>query len=1193
MRIQPRFLLLCCPLLAAISSAQIVNTQIVKTGAYPFSSFESKGFDSVNLGNLNTHFAVPIISKPGRGLNFNYTLTYDGLVWSRMRTATGIRWTADPSWGFHGQLNGAGQIGYLTYNQKYNNCPGPNSTNNIVDGGSNQYVYHDPYGVNHDFNYYVYKPCPFDSNGTAYNPPPPPQVSGDGSTNDDSGLSLHGDVHGGGSVYSRDGSYVTPPSVPGGAGSQTDPNGNSISSNGSGVFTDTLGIAELTVGGGGTANSPRTFTYPVTLQQSGSSTATAAVFYKTYTIQTNFGCAYTGESGAHPVDMVDHVSLPDSPSDTYSFTYEPTPGVSGAVTGRLQSITLPSGGTIRYTYSGGCNGSGINSDGTTSGLTRTTSDGSRSYNRATVSSTDMTTTVQDEANNTSVYHFTPATGTQSLFETHRQVWQGNTSGSNLLDQSTCYNGATGNCDGQAISFPLTSTTTTTSYNNQSQLIVKNSYNSAGLLTSSSQSDGSSTLSSVINAYNALSRTTSTLTADGSGNTVSNSTFGYDETAEIPTSGLPQHFASGGAHGDLTSSHTMTSPGNELTTQYQHDDAGQVQSQTASAGSSFSATTSYSYDSTDAFQVATNLPTPASNVALSTNASYDANSGVLVSSTGLNPGQTTTVQQYDALLRPTVIALPISGATTTTTYTPTQVSTSSTIDASRSTNQITVLDGYGRATRSAVWNGSTYYVTDSCYGPMGLIQTAGTAYVSSSLSGSQNCGSGDSYAYDALGRRLSASHADGSSTTWNYYSRAVKQVDWPGTSKILQYDLLGRLSAVCEVSSNTSMPASGSPGPCGTEIAGTGFLTNYTYDLANHKVTINQGAQTRVFQTDYVGRPTSVQEPERGSTIYSYAYNTTGLVSTRTRPRTNQTNPGVTTQTVTQYDALGRVLSASYTDGTGNRSFLYDQAGNNGSIPNAGSSKGRLTGMINDVHKRSYAYDILGRVSETVECLPDWCGQAQHDVFRFYNYDYVGNLTSEQYAKVGNYPFTTVGNVSGPNYATINYSLNQAGQLTSVMGGQNDVSGFPFVYNTNASTMSPYGPVTATFGNGLVATSQYDAVGRLQSRWLCNGPGGPGCPNGGDYNTNYTLQVGSQVRSVLDDTVGRYTDFQYDDLGRLAGGTPHSGYAGLSMSATYDRYGNRWNETVTNTGSGVGPNTSFRSTPRRIRLWAWVTTPLAT
>ncbi len=30
------------------------------TGLYPFGSFDSRGFDSINLGNLNTHFEIPV-----------------------------------------------------------------------------------------------------------------------------------------------------------------------------------------------------------------------------------------------------------------------------------------------------------------------------------------------------------------------------------------------------------------------------------------------------------------------------------------------------------------------------------------------------------------------------------------------------------------------------------------------------------------------------------------------------------------------------------------------------------------------------------------------------------------------------------------------------------------------------------------------------------------------------------------------------------------------------------------------------------------------------------------------------------------------------------------------------------------------------------------------------------------------------
>lgn len=60
--------------------------------------------------------------------------------------------------------------------------------------------------------------------------------------------------------------------------------------------------------------------------------------------------------------------------------------------------------------------------------------------------------------------------------------------------------------------------------------------------------------------------------------------------------------------------------------------------------------------------------------------------------GIDPGPTTSVQQFDQLLRPIVVSYPLPGAQTTATYTPNQITVSSTMDANRSTSQITVLAG---------------------------------------------------------------------------------------------------------------------------------------------------------------------------------------------------------------------------------------------------------------------------------------------------------------------------------------------------------------------------------------------------------------------------------------------------------------------------------------------------------------------
>src|ERR1700676_4083501 len=50
-------------------------------GTPPFGSFGGGPFDTINLGNLNVHFTVPILHKAGRGMPFVYDLKYDSSVW--------------------------------------------------------------------------------------------------------------------------------------------------------------------------------------------------------------------------------------------------------------------------------------------------------------------------------------------------------------------------------------------------------------------------------------------------------------------------------------------------------------------------------------------------------------------------------------------------------------------------------------------------------------------------------------------------------------------------------------------------------------------------------------------------------------------------------------------------------------------------------------------------------------------------------------------------------------------------------------------------------------------------------------------------------------------------------------------------------------------------------------------------------
>jgi hypothetical protein len=63
-------------LATGIASAQVA------TGTPPFGSYSGGNFDTVNQGNLNVHFSIPVLHKAGRGTPLTYDLSYDSSVWT-------------------------------------------------------------------------------------------------------------------------------------------------------------------------------------------------------------------------------------------------------------------------------------------------------------------------------------------------------------------------------------------------------------------------------------------------------------------------------------------------------------------------------------------------------------------------------------------------------------------------------------------------------------------------------------------------------------------------------------------------------------------------------------------------------------------------------------------------------------------------------------------------------------------------------------------------------------------------------------------------------------------------------------------------------------------------------------------------------------------------------------------------------
>jgi hypothetical protein len=665
-------------LAGGIASAQVA------TGTPPFGSF-SGGPEIINNANLNAHWTTPVLDKPGRGTNFTYDLSYDSSVWYPVGSSGHQSWQPVANWGWAGVTQvTTGQISYsltnVTSNQVY--CgPGVGYVTNYVYTYGN-WAYMDRFGLWHTFagSTQIYSPmgCNLNSSsGTSFG-----ATATDGSGYQ---ISAYENCPTSTSCFaiSSDGTMYYPP-LASSSGVKADRNGNEISIDGSGHITDTLGTTALTVSGSGTASSPMVFSYtpPNTTSSRCSSTNTAgvacyAMSYTNYTVATNFGVSGISEyRSSAAVPLVTSIVLPDN--SQYSFSYEATPGTCSpypnttCVTGRLASVTLPTGGTISYAYyNNGSNNftacttgnNGIFSDGSASCLQRTTPDGTWTYVRTLGTGTASTNLITDPPGNQTSLNF------QGIYETQRQAYSGTTTSGTLLRQwTTCYNGNTSNCNSTAITLPITQRNVNDQYGSSGLQAQHNYfYNSVGGLKELDDYDygsgsAGSLLRKMIVAYASLGNITafqqtvticngtgssSSCAGPSGGNTgtvVAQTNYNYDEANTLTTtSGIAQHTSVSGSRGNLTS---VNYPVSGLTSHLTYYDTGSLNTSKDVNG----ATTTYNYSSNTAdCQMA--FPTSVSApLSISGSMTWNCTGGVLTSLTAsaspmaVKPLGLTTAQQ---------------------------------------------------------------------------------------------------------------------------------------------------------------------------------------------------------------------------------------------------------------------------------------------------------------------------------------------------------------------------------------------------------------------------------------------------------------------------------------------------------------------------------------------------------------------
>jgi len=985
--------------------------------------------------------------------------------------------------------------------------------------------------------------------------------------------------------------WTTPPTS--GPTSITDRNGNIVSQS-NGVYKDTLNTTALSVLGSAPSNTNLSYTAP-----SGAN-ASYVVSYRGYIVRTAFGYNNITEynSGTTQIYLVDKITLPDT--SFYQFNYEQTPGFPSDVTARIASVTLPTGGQITYTYNGGSGGHITCADGSASGLTRQTPDGTWTYVRTPETGAAYVTKATDPQNNSILIQF------QGIYETQRDIYQGAAPSfstfpipestlqtSSLLQEiQSCYNTSITTCTNTAITLPITQRTSTAQLSGASswasaptsQVVQK--YNTTGSLTEQDDYDyGVGTVGALVKktaiTYASLTNITGfphqiTVT-NSSGTVVSQMNYNYGDTVTA-TSGTPQHTTPPGSRGNVLSVNRYTHGSTYLTQTTTYFDTGNVKTVADVNG----ATTTFNYSNSTA-TCGNSFPTSVSEpLSLSRSMTWNCTGGVQVTSVDENNQNTTTTYNDPYFWRPASVTDPLTNPTSFaySTSNPAWVTQSLTFNGNHSIAETgTGFDGLGR---QIVLNhqqapGATSYdqVTQS-YDSNGRPWKTSTPCLTT---GSWTCPTtASTTTYDALDRPLQITGVGVATITYSYSGNDVFVTVGPAPSgentkrRQLEYDALGRLTSVCEITAATGS------GSCAQQSAQNGFWTKYTYDALGNLTAVTQNAQsgshqTRAYTFDEMSRLTSETNPESGTT--TYIYDTTG---------TSSCNSGYTSNgdlvrkvdangvnTCNYYDALHRLTDVG-TSGSGTvcRRFRYDATtGVLGTRP-SGVSVLNVLNRLAEAETDTCASPITQSSIITDEWFSYSPRGEQSDLFQYTTHS--GSTyyhTAQTYWPHG-LPEQLSSNISG--LPTITYGgtigstvgLDGEGRLTQVTAssGQNPVTGMNY---------NPYGTppqLTATFGSGDSDVVSFDANTGRTTKYQFN-VGTHSDIGTLTWNANQSLNQ-LAITDGLNSADSQTCTYSHDDLSRIA--SVNCGASTWQQNFGYDAFGN-----ITKTVPTGGTGNSFQPT----------------
>ncbi len=920
---------------------------------------------------------------------------------------------------------------------------------------------------------------------------------------------------------------------------------------------------------------------------------------------------FSGGSLVQSIIVFDGTSWSTSPQWIFEYNDRDSGDSSSINYGDLTKITLPTGGSIAYTWGKVQLCATLALTPVSRGVTSRTVTDNMGLHLTTYSSG----TVTDPAGNVTVHTIPGVGGSCFPYETQTDYYKGAVAPSNLLKTVQIAYSSTANPfdqygDGTTTRANVVVTSVTTKWPNGSNYLVsqvQTDYDNSFTFYPNSVSGGTyglvkekreyaygsnapgALLRKTDYAYAALTNTnylnanlldlvTQATVQDGSSHQVSQITYGYDETT-LQSSGITtQHvttLANPGYRGNQTSvkSWLNTTGGTVTTAQTQFYDTGMPYLSTDLKNNQ----TQYTYDPAyvGAYVTKTQYPNTGSGVTHYIQGAYDFNTGLLTSFTDQNLQASN--YNYDVLGRLTSASFPDGGSVgfSYTDTVPVQVQKTVAVTGSLSKVTNTVFDGLGRTSQTQFHDpdcavGSGLVKSDYTYGDdmsqNTHYSTASTPYCDTPGGPFGLPTRTDS---DAIGRVTKVTQPDGSIITTTYAANSTTLTecatgtDEAGKARTSCADGLGRVTGVWE-----------DPGTS----PHLNYETDYGYDALDNLLSVNQkgdnsAPRARSFVYDSLSRLSSAVNPESGTISYTYSNTSAGcasspgVVCTKTAPKPNQTG-SATVVTTYNYDQLNRLTQKSYNDGTATTMFGYDGTALTGCTPAPPSltdsyPKPNATAICDASGATSWSHDQMGRLASEKRTIKGSTNITNSITYAPYYLD--GSLQ----------------NLTYPSGRIITYTLNGAAPYTA----SRPVSAVETAHSINYATSATYAPQGAlaslTAGSSIFGGFSYNS--RLQPLQIYYGTvarpdlTGTTCPStvGNVMHRIYDFHAGTDngnVATITDcESTDRTQNFDYDSLNRIKDGyTTGSGTMTTNWGETYtiDPWGN-----LTNIGLYSGKHNS--------------------